>query len=514
MAWASDSVEGLGWFWEAGPSEVGDQRQVPGRLTANSDSQSLELLVRTETHDELRRLIGRGAESSDVRRSFHGQVGNHRVTVLNAVSAGTSYNSTVSALESHRPSIVLEGANLPLVLNEDGGCTTLVDAVVGSFDLLSEWAALGGLTASTPLSGGWPNGVTVDYEVPAVVTAPMPGGRIELQPEWIPPALGSSTEVSISTRAVLRVVWDEPHDLEDALGSLGAVQALLSLVGAGATDVLGVKAHHAACRVRDSERELYDPVRVIVSWSRRRPEQAAPFETQIRRGRGALITFEEFGGVAGLARWLDVYEASKLAVGMLMAPIYAHRMPAENRFMNTCGALEALHREWHPLSQAEEDAAATRRKEIIDAADRADRDLLKRALRYAHEPALDARIRGLGSAVPNSSSALVGDLKHWSAAVSFVRNRIAHPPDAAQREKEREAGVEGPDGEIYLYLTRSVRWFAIATLLHRVGVSDAILAEALSTSELHQVRYGVEKVMERWSPNSKPRGFTPRRQTA
>jgi hypothetical protein len=398
---------------------------------------------------------------------------------------------------------VVVGAHLPVIGKLDGTASLIADALVVEFELLEDWMGRRGLSITEELPKVSPTHITaatVRYEYPETLTAEVPGGHIELQGEWTRPRYEEAT-VGFRTATLLRVCSDAPTDVDDHFHHAASIQLLLSLLTAAAPDVRSFRLHHPDRRCGDRNgTPLYDPAALIVPWARRRPEYSSgPLKTPFQNGRLAVLSFDEVGGIDGLAEWIRAAGDIHLILSMLSSAAFVQHLPRENEFLNVCSAAEGLHRHWHPVTFEEEQEAKATRERIAASLPKEHRAVVKRALRYAHEPSLAERFRVLAGRVPLTANRVTGgQIRQWSDASAWARNQLAHPNSPQEVEARRAKGLHPAEGLEYLALAHSVYWITTAALLSEIGVSDELLAKRIGDHELDWYNRQVSSVVARW----------------
>jgi hypothetical protein len=502
-------IEGDGWFW---PLDSDRTRAVPGSLVATVDSPIELVLLQPMLNTEDEWLWG--SDVGAAAPAAHGYVGGTAVTLLNLRITGMKQTGSnpLATRETISANTAAIGAHLPVIGRRDGSAGFDADAVVAELELLDEWTGRPGLAISMEQSQGASrfSAATVRYEYPETPSAQVRGGRIELQGEWILPSYDHEV-VGIPSSTLLRVVSDPAVDIDKPMGHVASLQLLLSLVTASAPDVCNFRLHHPEERsVGNQGQFLYSPVTLVVPWARRRPgRHAGPLTSRFSKHRLALLTFGEIGGIEGLARWVNLATDLAVVLSMLTSAAFVADLPLENKFLNVCSAAEGLHRHWHPTTDEAEAAARIRRDAIIGHVDSSDdKQLLKKALRHAHEPSLAERLRALASEVPATAAAVTGnEVRQWSDATAWTRNQLSHPNAPGDIKKREEAGLHPASGLDYIALAHATYWITTAALLRKLGVADELLAARIDDHELSWGNDQARGSIRRWHTTSNGAGF-------
>lgn len=494
------SIEGLGWFW---PLDSDDDHAVVGHLTASIDGGvHLEL---AEPMLTARSWWSTGDELDQTVSAVLGFVGNVPVTLLNGqvVSSSSSSATRLATREGLRFTRAFAGAHLPVVGRRDGSTSVIADALAVEFDLVEEWVGRRGLqiTEETKADRTWTHASTVRFEYPETLVAPVPGGCLELQGEWTRPRFDAEV-VGFRSSSLLRICFDSPTDVEDAFAQASSIQLLLSLIAADAPSARGFRLHHPdqSAGHRDGT-PLYKRVSVIAPWARRHPEgPTATAKLPLGSGRMALLTFEELGGIDGLARWVKLADGIHLILSLLSSAAFVRKLPRENEFLNTCSALEGLHRHLNPTTLEAEEAAKAERDRLVGMVPTPDRPTLRRALRHIHEPTMTARLREVAELAPLTASAVTGgDVRRWSEVVTWTRNQVVHPNAPEDVERRIDKGLRPANGAEYLALSHSIYWITTAALMRAIGASDDLMASRIRDYELTWRNQMVRDTVARWT---------------
>lgn len=109
-------------------------------------------------------------------------------------------------------------------------------------------------------------------------------------------------------------------------------------------------------------------------------------------GPDFLFTFENFGGIEGIRRWMDVAEEHRSSLGRVTATRYARGMFVSDRLLNCAAALEGLDRTVTGHSNSK----------------------------------LKTRLTRCSSLAGQPFSELAGDIASWAEAVRLDRDDVAH----------------------------------------------------------------------------------------
>lgn len=184
-----------------------------------------------------------------------------------------------------------------------------------------------------------------------------------------------------------------------------------------------------------------------------------------------LLTFDELGGTATVARWLDVVEAFQTSLDSMMSITHAAQMFGENRFLNVTYAAEAFHRVTVGGGYVPDDVYALMLEEIVAATPVEHHEWVRDKLEYGNQPTLRKRLSELAGNAGKAVRPLIGDKGKWAFAVSQVRNRLTHLGD--------DGKTSGAD---LRHLAESVYAVTRVSMLLEAGVPITVL-EAKAESD-------------------------------
>ncbi|WP_456248707.1 HEPN domain-containing protein [Longispora urticae] len=148
-----------------------------------------------------------------------------------------------------------------------------------------------------------------------------------------------------------------------------------------------------------------------------------------------LFTFQEFGGMESIGRWLNVAESHRSMLTRVMYTRYKW-MFTDDRFFSRVAALEALHKS----------------------------TIRKRAT-------FKERLMELANLVRDPFENMVGDVDYWTSAVREQRNKHAHHQISAVHHESKDLFA----------LSESCYWLFVLSMFHFAEVpADAITKLASS----------------------------------
>jgi len=191
-----------------------------------------------------------------------------------------------------------------------------------------------------------------------------------------------------------------------------------------------------------------------------------------------LFTYEQLGGVDGVAKWVSLSAELHLVIGSLMSVRHSESIYAENRMQNVALAAESLHRIRFPNEVLPPDEHAALVARLLSAVPEGDREWLEKRLEYSNEPRLRKRLRDLADFAGPAFADLVGNTRQWSFVVAKVRNALT-------RYQGAEPRLDG-----LFYLSESVYLLVALCLMRLAGANEALLRAAAANLSRARTRRG------------------------
>jgi len=176
--------------------------------------------------------------------------------------------------------------------------------------------------------------------------------------------------------------------IDDALDWASDLQDLISICSHKAAGFEFVQFLHPDVYHQLPENRIIPvPIDMFAQWNVRseRPQPRL-------YGPDFLFTFEDFGGMEGIRRWMNVAEEHRTSLGRVAATRYARNMFVSDRLLNCTAALEGLDRTVTGHSNSK----------------------------------LKTRLTRCSSLAGQPFSELVGDIASWMEAVRLDRDDVAH----------------------------------------------------------------------------------------
>ena len=279
------------------------------------------------------------------------------------------------------------------------------------------WVRRTGVTIGTG-SSGQPGSLSIAYTPPEVAATQTTMGKLEL-------SIGAEfqrtiSDVQITESCSFGIQFSEPMGLQAAVAPLTAIRDLVTIAIDAPSSVRSMALSRSG--VERDQLELYARLAGGVDGS----ESVDDFPA------GMLFTFDDIGGLDGVAQWLTIAERFAPVVRFLVSHWYFPEAYTQNRFLNIVIAAEALER----IRTGKQDSP------------------LKQALLQ------------IAADVGGAATALVGDIADWADEV--VKMRVV---DVVH------LGLGGNvDGTRMFILSESVYILVIMSLLRECGVPEGTLS--------------------------------------
>jgi hypothetical protein len=431
--------EGQGHWWLPGRED----KKVPGTITFDSEKGGTLSLIGALSHwmdhAEVVPLEGGGVtleptsgtdEDSGSYPRIHGQVNGKAVTLEDAFQTHSSMNLLFGEASEERIFVNRLFTELWWRESESPATTALtinmaylndwaVEKPIGERHIFSE-------DESLPLR----RELDVEQRPDRVVDLDS-GGTLTLK-HHIGISGRRSTERSLSQAYSVRIDFTTLTPIDDAVDVASDFQDLVSIATGRNAEYQQVFGYHPDLkRTRDSEDDTKDlpfPFQLFATWNVR---DRATKRDEIQRHE-LFFTFDDLGGMAGIARWMHTAQQYRSTLGRTMAIRARDGMLMSDRLLNYTAALEGFDRQKTGVTTNDLPAR------------------LRRCVELAGEP----------------FKALIGHVPWWVEAVTWHRNDIAHHLGREPR---------GPAVQQH-YLSESLYWLAAYVMLREADVPQEVYA--------------------------------------
>ncbi len=441
-----ESLDELGTFWIPGREDD----KLSGRLIFNPKESEISLL-----------LVGSFSDADsmgmrDVERIF-GWVGKKKVTVDRCFTSSSKVSSPGVNSTSIIGNRIFLGAHIEV---DDSS----FKAVTLSFSDLGNWASKSGIVYK--MDSGRASDVqdevfSASYVVPEKELSWFDRGKIILSYRRHCPL--RRREIHLEEWPTITIEYATDQPLSSIWQDVGAVHDLLILCMDGHVAVDRCILESTSLRKQDlaggnlgpQAIELLDlPIRYT-----------PPQERKPRYYHDMLLSFEELGGIDGVARWIDSHRRFRRSLESFMSVRHADKIFAENRFLNVTYAAEAFHRAVYGGKEMEEGSYNAQMDRWLEVTPEEHHEWLINRLRYANEPSLNKRLQGLAQSCGSSVRGLIGERGKWAYTLAQVRNHLTHLSEESHRFS----------GEELNWLSESVYSVVRVCMLLESGVDSSVL---------------------------------------
>lgn len=454
-----DSIDSDGLFWAPGTPEC----KVAGRLRFLPNEGVSELSLLGALRDESSFLSDR----SPYPRIL-GLAGKKLVTLDDSFQTSIDSHSTGVRQERIHVGRILTGAHF------DEGEPLEFEAVTVATDHLAEWVGRSGISTDyeRDQASGLLTRVSIHYERPEPESVPVTDGTLTLGFTY---QVGSHefAEVKIAQGCYFRLARDGLTDLDDLLFYCEAIQHLLTIASGSSVlaDVVNLW-HPEVFRELSSGKRIPEPIGFLAQ-----PVDNVPYKRR-RTRQDPLLTFEQIGGLDGVAAWLVVAKRYWRVIGSLLSSRYMAKMYTQNRFFNAAFAAESFHRLRFPNYVRPPEEYEVIKTGLVRAVPIEWQKWLDQQLCYSNEPRLLKRFQDMADYAGEAFAGLVGDVPKWCRLAKNLRNSLAH-------DDKRSVG---PDSETLYYMSESIFYLVVLCLLRECGLADDVLHGITQNSHFLWVR--------------------------
>ena len=412
-----EDLDVAGAFW----LEDKQDDKIPGHLTFNTkDGATLQLYG--SFHDD-----GPFSSSGEAIR-IHGYAGGKTLTLEHSLRIHQQIEIPGTERERYHPSIILSGAHTT------GQQMLGFEAVRCRLRHLEHWVGRTGINTDPPsmLASREAGQFTITYSRPDREVVRTESGELDLEF----PYTGRSDlfEARIEQGCRLEMRFPTPSDLQAAYDFCTALQNIVRLGVDSPAPIASVTLLHPDVVRPLTGRGLVDvPIQVYARWGGNHAEG----KSRVIYPAQMLFTFDDIGGLAGVARWLGISEKYRLVIRRLVSHWYLPEVDSESRFFDSVLAAEVLAKTRSSLEGL----------------------------------GLQQWLAQIATHAGPGANALVGDVESWATEIRCIRNAMAHGDFDGDTDANR----------LY-WLSESLYLLVVISLLREGGVP----ADALSGLQQHQ----------------------------
>jgi hypothetical protein len=451
---------GEGVFWLEGSKE----HMAAGTLSfSEEDGIKLDLIGSL--------ALGFTEPMKNERIRIHGIAGKRLVTIFDCMQSNWNLQAPGIIRESYVGSMLIAGGHITDEMPME------FKSLVFEATNLTPWVCRSGLTFSiTAPEVGPPERVSWEFVPLKPDRAVMAdGSKVEVGFTW---SVGGDrvNDAYLNQGTYVEVIWPESRPIERVFGTALSVRDLLSLASHSSCDLVNLRVRHEGILTEHDPERLESLTLFARFDSGRQPE--------VRQHWDLLFNCEQFGGVEGVAKWLDSADELRPVLGSLLTLRHAESMYEENRMQNVALAAESLHRIRFANEVSPPEEHAKRIAAILNAVPENEQKWLRDRLTYSNEPNLRRRLRELAECAGDPFTEFVGDPKRWCYVVASTRNRLTH-----------YSGTN-PKLEGLRFLSESLYALVALAVLRLSGADDDLLRAFVSNKHIAWLRPHVQEALK------------------
>lgn len=401
-------IDELGIFWVADHEDG----QLQGRLQFDPEEGiTVELIgsfdaANPNDDDELIRILG--------------WIGKDKVTLERCFSTGT-YRRSPGIPESHYK------ANALLLGYHAFEPTPEFQSATVSLGNLENWVGHRGIDREMNLnSEKKKQDVEITYRLLALAeeSCRFSRGEVALRFAWETKG-DQRHDVTLRHWPVLKITYDQRRPLKEIRRDVGLLESLLTLCTGTSTSIDKLVLRRPDVRVTmlsGDEGPAEQPVEFIAQPLK----YINPSERKSTSRHRMLLTYEEFGGIEAVAKWLDTAPRFRRALNSFTSVWRAKQMFAENRFLNVTFAAEAFHRITQGGFYMDDEEFGRLLKAYLDSTPEEHQDWLLGRIAYGNDLPLVKRLRQLAKRSAPATRNLITNRGQWAFLLSRVRNELTH----------------------------------------------------------------------------------------
>jgi hypothetical protein len=463
-------IDQLGYFWLAGHEDD----CLSGRLLFDPAGGGITLT-----------LVGRfdhaKEDGGEPTVRLMGWLGNDRVTLDRAYLSNDGFRAPGLIESSYYANRMFVGHHLEQAqLSFQRAMVTITD--------LDSWVGKSGISKRqnrVETSTGFDLTYEMRYDPLPEESHRFSRGKVTLGFAWKP---GGDPLRGISFRQwpVVRIEYDGLQSFETIQADVSRIQSLVTLCvdAPTTTESLTVSRPDIESKMLDGSDSGHPQLVEYLALPLRHIE---PGKQRLRHPFEMLVSYDDVGGVAGIARWLDVSERFRRALDSVMSIHRAKHMFAENRFLNVTFAAEAFHRITQETAYMDEAAFDALLEGYLATTPEEHHEWLRGKIGYGNEPPLRKRLMQLATRAGKATRPIIGDKSRWAQTLKDVRNELTHVGAESQEF----------DGGDLFFLTESVYAVVRVCMLLESGVPLDLLTEKAGNASITRYRERLHRSLER-----------------
>jgi hypothetical protein len=401
-------IDELGVFWVDGHED----NNLQGRLRFNPEDEGITLsLIGTfdtvplnDTGEQLRIL---------------GWIGTKKVTLDRCYCTGTYPRSPGIAESKYR-------ANEMLLGHHTSEPSPQFKSASASLSDLENWIGQTGISREIESKSTEKSSPIITYQLKPLgeTSCEFSRGVVSLHFYWSTSG-NPLNSVTLKHWPVLNITYNEELPLKEIQKDIGLLESLITLCTGKSTDIDSLVLRHPDIKVEmlSGEPGLNEQAIEFFAPQLRYTDPADRKPTDQHR---MLFTYDEIGGIATIAKWLDTAPRFRRALNSLMSVWRAKQMFTENRFLNVTFAAEAFHRITQGGSYMGEEEFQRLLHIYTESTPEEHRQWLLGRIAYGNDLPLGKRLRQLAARSAPVTRPLIKNKGQWAHLLAQVRNELTH----------------------------------------------------------------------------------------
>ncbi|MEU7209705.1 HEPN domain-containing protein [Streptomyces sp. NPDC044989] len=459
-------IDELGVFWVAGHEDD----ELQGRLRSDpEDGITLKLIGTFEAtnpnnNDEIVRILG--------------WIGKDKVTLERCFSAGTYTRSPGLRESNYQANALLIGHHVSETYPEFQSATV-------SLSDLTNWIGREGIDRKMDIDND-DERMEIQYRLTSLdrETCEFSRGEVALHFAW--ETKGDQLhDVTLRHWPVLKITYKERKSLREIQRDVGLLESLLTLCTGQPTSIDKLVLRRPDVRVTmisGDEGPAEQPVEFIAQPLKYKD----PLDRKSTPRHRMLLTYDEFGGIEALAKWLNTAPRFRRALDSFTSVWRAKQMFAENKFLNVTFAAEAFHRITQGGSYMEDVEFERLLQAYLDSTPEEHHNWLLGRIAYGNDLPLVKRLRQLANRSAPATRKLIKNRGQWAFLLSRVRNELTHVGE----------GTRPFGGSELITLTESVIFVVRVCMLLECGVAEDSLQKKADSYELTWYKPRLERALD------------------
>ena len=301
-------VEGLFWL-------EGTENKVAGRLTYDMHSgPELHLIGSFHPDNPL--------PDRDLEAHVHGIANGKEYTLLHSYRTASSFGMPGALSETYSPTSVLQGAHLHKSDQLE------FDSVTLEISHFHSWIGKKLLKREPQEDGEFRIIIMPPHKESTKVNIGELTLTVGAAHSWANP---SDQPLSLKEHALIAVTFSKSKNLDDIRLISSTLKDLVTIGADAPSSITKITVHKQNSGVRSTDLNLYEDTPLDF-------DQKDGYRSRLHM----MFTFDDIGGIEGIAKWLDHSSDVRPVLGFLLSHWYLPKLYLENQFLNVVIALEAL----------------------------------------------------------------------------------------------------------------------------------------------------------------------------